>query len=38
MMMKKARLSPEEEFNKLVAALDKKVGKLGIADKDIKTR
>ncbi|MCD6317670.1 AbrB/MazE/SpoVT family DNA-binding domain-containing protein [Candidatus Aerophobetes bacterium] len=34
-VLKKARLSPEEEFNKLVAVLDKKVKKLGITDKDI---
>ncbi len=34
-VLKKAILSPEEEFNKLVAALDKKVKKLGITDKDI---
>jgi len=38
MILIKARLSPEEEFNKLVVALHKKVRKLGIADKDIKTR
>lgn len=34
-VLKKAILSPEEEFNKLVAVLDKKVKKLGITDKDI---
>ena len=34
-VLKKARLSPEEEFNKLVAVLDRKVKKLGITDKDI---
>jgi len=33
--LKKARISPEEEFNKLVAVLDKKVKQLGIKDKDI---
>jgi len=38
MISTKARLSPKEEFNKSVAALHKKVRKLGIADKDIKTR
>ncbi len=38
MISTKERLSPEEEFNKLVAALHKKVCKPGIADKDIKTR
>ena len=34
-VLKKARISPEEEFNKLVASLDKKVKKLGITDQDI---
>ncbi len=34
-VLKKARLSPEEEFDKLIAVLDKKVKKLGITDKDI---
>jgi len=34
-VLKKAMLSPEEDFNKLVAVLDKKVKKLGITDKDI---
>ena len=34
-VLKKAIFSAEEEFNKLVAALDKKVKKLGITDKDI---
>ena len=34
-VLKKARLSAEEEFNKLVVALDKKAKKLGITDKDI---
>ena len=34
-LLKKARLSAEEEFNKLVVALDKKAKKLGITDKDI---
>ena len=34
-VLKKARLSPEEEFNKLITALDKRVKKLGIIDKDI---
>ena len=34
-VLKKARLSPEEEFNKLITVLDKKVKKLGIIDKDI---
>jgi len=34
-VLKKARFSPEEEFNKLIAVLDKKVKKLGITDKDI---
>ena len=34
-VLKKARLSPVEEFDKLVAVLDKKVKKLGIADEDI---
>jgi AbrB family looped-hinge helix DNA binding protein len=34
-VLKKARLSAEEEFNKLIAALGKKVKKLGITDKDI---
>jgi len=38
MISTKERLSPEEEFNELAAALHKKVRKLGIADKDIKTR
>jgi len=38
MISTKARLSPEEELNELAAALDKKIRKLGIADKDIKTR
>jgi len=38
MISTKERLSPEEEFDKLVAALHKKVRKPGIADKDIKTR
>jgi len=38
MISTKERLSPEEEFNKPVAALHKKVRKLGIAGKDIKTR
>ena len=38
MISTKERLSPEEEFNKLVAALHEKVRKPGIADKDIKTR
>lgn len=37
MILIKLRLSPEEEFNKLVAALHEKVRKTGIADKDIKT-
>jgi len=34
-VLKKAIFSAEEEFNKLVAALDKKVKKLGVTDKDI---
>lgn len=34
-VLKKARISPEKEFNKLVAVLDKKVKQLGIKDKDI---
>ena len=34
-VLKKARLSPVEEFDRLVAVLDKKVKKLGIADEDI---
>ncbi len=34
-VLKKARVSPEEEFNKLVATLDKKIKKLGITDQDI---
>lgn len=34
-VLKKARISPEEEFNKLVSVLDKKVKQLGIKDKDI---
>ncbi|MBE0478729.1 AbrB/MazE/SpoVT family DNA-binding domain-containing protein [Candidatus Aerophobetes bacterium] len=34
-VLKKARVSPEEEFNKLVSILDKKVKQLGITDKDI---
>jgi antitoxin PrlF len=34
-VLKKARLTPEEEFNKLVTALDRKVKKLGITDQDI---
>jgi len=34
-VLKKARLSPIEEFDRLVAVLDKKVKKLGIADEDI---
>jgi len=34
-VLKKAILSLEEDFNKLVSALDKKVKKLGITDKDI---
>jgi len=34
-VLKKARLSLEEDFNKLVAVLDKKVKKIGITDKDI---
>jgi len=38
MILIKVRLFPGEEFNKLVAALYKKVRKPGIADKDIKTR
>jgi len=38
MILIKLRLSPEEEFNELVAALHKKVRRPGIADKDIKTR
>jgi len=38
MISTKVRLSPEEEFTKLVAALYKKVRKPGITDKDIKTR
>jgi len=38
MISTKARLSPGEEFTKLVAALYKKVRKPGIADKDTKTR
>jgi len=38
MISTKERLSPEEEFNELAAALHKKVRKLGIADKDIRTR
>lgn len=38
MMWTKARLFPREEFDELVAALNEKVRKLGIADKDIKAR
>ncbi len=38
MIPTKVRLSPEEKFNELLAALHKKVRKPGIADKDIKTR
>ncbi len=34
-VLKKARISPEEEFNKLVTTLDKKIKKLGITDQDI---
>ena len=34
-VLKKARISPEEEFNKLVTTLDKKIEKLGITDQDI---
>jgi len=34
-VLKKARLSPEKEFDKLVAVLDKKAKKLGITNKDI---
>lgn len=34
-VLKKARVSPEEEFNKLVSTLDKKVKQLGITDKEI---
>lgn len=34
-VLKKVKLSPEEEFNQLVEVLDKKVKKLGITDKDI---
>jgi len=34
-VLKKAKISPEEEFNKLVSVLDKKVKQLGIKDKDI---
>jgi len=36
MISTRERLSPEEEFNKLVAALREKVRKLGTTDKDIK--
>jgi len=38
MISTKERISLEEEFNKLVAALHKKVRKPGIGDKDTKTR
>jgi len=38
MILIKVRLSPGEEFTKLVAALYKKVRKPGIADKNTKTR
>jgi len=38
MISTKARLFSEEEFNELAAALNKKIRKPGIADKDIKTR
>lgn len=34
-VLKKARVSPEEEFNKLVSTLDKKVKQLGITDKEV---
>jgi len=34
-VLKKARVSPEEEFKKLVTTLDKKIKKLGITDEDI---
>lgn len=34
-VLKKARISPEEEFSKLVTTLDKRIKKLGIIDQDI---
>jgi len=34
-VLKKARVSPEEEFDRLVTALDKKTKELGITDQDI---